>query len=150
MFPIFLLLWFVCGQIWRALNVYVPFSFSFPFYLSVNFKNNGFAEMLYGTKWEVFPPKIQKIIMLLIHRKQSERGLKLGPFGVGINRESFKLVIAFFLNLFKLYQYKICLEKVLVSIISYSHEHNCYLRSIFFQSTNKIYTFIMFLVNFFN
>lgn len=48
--------------------------------------------MLYQTNWEVLPPKIQMFIMLLIHRKQNERGLKLGPFGVGINRETFKLV----------------------------------------------------------
>lgn len=33
--------------------------------------------------------------MLLVHRKQNERGLKLGPFGVGINRESFKLVFKY-------------------------------------------------------
>lgn len=41
------------------------------------------------TKWEMLPPKIQKVIMLLIYRSQYERGLKLGPFGVGINRECF-------------------------------------------------------------
>lgn len=36
--------------------------------------------------------------MLLIHRKQNEKGLSLGPFGVGINRETFGLVrILFFL-----------------------------------------------------
>lgn len=52
--------------------------------------------MLYQTNWEVLPTNIQKVIMLLIHRKQSERGLKLGPFGVGISRESFKLVLVLF------------------------------------------------------
>lgn len=36
--------------------------------------------------------KVQKVIMLLMHRKQNEEGLRLGPFGIGINRESFNLV----------------------------------------------------------
>lgn len=36
--------------------------------------------------------------MLLIHRKQNEKGLKLGPFGLGINRETFKAVIIFSLH----------------------------------------------------
>ena len=49
--------------------------------------------MFYEIKWEILPPNVQKVIMLLIHRKQNERGLSLGPFGMGINRESFKLVI---------------------------------------------------------
>lgn len=48
--------------------------------------------MLYETKWEILPIDIQKVIMLLIHRKQNEEGLSLGPFEIGINRESFKLV----------------------------------------------------------
>lgn len=54
--------------------------------------------MLYQTKWEILPPKTQMVVMLLIHRKQNEKGLSLGPFGMGINRESFKLVYA--LNFF--------------------------------------------------
>lgn len=58
-------------------------------------KDNGFAEMLYKVKWEVLPPKIQKVIMLLMHRKQYEKGLKMGLFSIPINRESFKMVIYF-------------------------------------------------------
>lgn len=58
-------------------------------------KDNGFAEMLYQTKWEVLPLKTQKAIMLLIHRKQNEFGLKMGPFDIGINRKFFKLVFCY-------------------------------------------------------
>lgn len=61
-------------------------------FLNLIFKDNGFAKMLYETKWEVLPINIQKVIMLLIHRKQNEEGLKMGPFDIGINRESFKMV----------------------------------------------------------
>lgn len=48
--------------------------------------------MLYEAKWEDLPINIQKVIMLIIHRKQNEEGLSLGPFGHGINRETFKVV----------------------------------------------------------
>lgn len=51
--------------------------------------------MLYETKWEILPIKIQKILKLLIQQKQNARGLSLGPFGVGINRETFKVVRVF-------------------------------------------------------
>lgn len=54
--------------------------------------------MLYQTNWEILPNNMQKVIMLIIHRKQSERGLSLGPFGLGINRESFELVNTQFLS----------------------------------------------------
>lgn len=63
----------------------------FEFFYLFN-KDNGFTEILYEIEWDVLPPNIQRIIMLLIHRKQNEPGLKLGPFGTGINREIFKLV----------------------------------------------------------
>lgn len=48
--------------------------------------------MLYQTKWEILPLNIQNTIKVLIHRKQNEEGLSLGPLGVGINREIFKVV----------------------------------------------------------
>lgn len=64
------------------------------FHVYSRVKDHGFAEMYYEVKWEVLPVNIQKAIMLLIHRKQNERAFKMGPFGVGINRELFKLVIA--------------------------------------------------------
>lgn len=99
--------------------------------------------MLYKIKWEVLPPKIQKFIMLLIYRSQNERGLKLGPFGAGINRAYFKLVIGF------LY---FTLKKILLNqnVLESSARLTFNFYFIFFQSTNRIYTFIMFLINFFN
>lgn len=84
--------------------------------------------MLYETKWEILPIDIQKVIMLLIHRKQNERGLSLGPFGAGINGETIKLVRNLRFNA------SIEFQKIFSS---------------FFQATNKIYTFVMFLRRFF-
>lgn len=65
-----------------------------PLYLGLrtNLKDNGFAEVLYAAEWENFPLDIQRVICLLIHRKQNEAGLKLGPFSGGLNRETFKIV----------------------------------------------------------
>lgn len=56
------------------------------------FKDNGFGEMLYGVQWEVLPTDIQMVIMLIINRNQNGCGLKFGPFGNCINRETFKIV----------------------------------------------------------
>lgn len=80
-------------------------------------KDNGFAEMLYQIKWEILPINIQKAVMLLIHRKQNERGLSLGPFAMGVNRESFKLVRIQIL--FKLYSFiiKILMVDFILNLI---------------------------------
>lgn len=86
--------------------------------------------MLYALEWQALPCDIQRDIMLIIHRSQNGSGLKLGPFGNCINRETFKLV-----HLVRAFSIPIHLFK---KNIIY-----------FLQSTNKIYTFVMFLLNFF-
>lgn len=84
--------------------------------------------MLYELEWQALPSDTQKDIMLIINRSQNGSGLKLGPFGNCINRETFQLV-----NLPNTLQ-------ISCSIKTFFH---------LLQATNKTYTFVMFLLNFF-
>lgn len=59
-------------------------------------QDNGFAEIIYQVEWETLPLDIQKDIMHLINQKQNVSGIKLGPFGMGINRDIFKVVCYLF------------------------------------------------------
>lgn len=74
---------------------------------------------------------------MLIHRKQNEAGLSLGPLNQSITRESFKDVRMPYSYYF------MGLDKYLFVNMDFISFFN-------FQSTNKIYTFVMYLRNFFH
>lgn len=85
--------------------------------------------MLYEIDWHDFPMTIQKDIELLMSRNQVSSGLTFGPFGVDINRETFKIVR--FSNRILFY----VLEKAEISIYCFHTisdlEQNLLLRNVF-------------------
>lgn len=79
-------------------------------------------------KWEVLPADIQKDIMLSINRNQSGNGLKIGPFGSCINRESFKLVLNYFVLKFLFLK-----TYFLWTAVNEQNEHVCHVLIEFFR-----------------
>lgn len=94
--------------------------------------------MLYDTEWEVLPTDIQKAIMHLINQKQNVSGISLGPFGYGINRDTFKIVSHFHKSS----------SRLSIDRDWHTFDMIFFLKQLF-QCTNKVYAFLMFLKDFF-
>lgn len=94
--------------------------------LFMHLQDNGTLEqvILLDFEWYKMPVEFQKDFILLILRKQNGATFTVGPFGV-INRELFSDVINFTLLLFKRIK-----------------------RIIYLQISKKIYTLLMFLMNY--
>ena len=58
-------------------------------------QNDDFDALLYDIKWHHLPLDLQKVMISLIHRKQNNVKLTVGPFG-SVNRDLFKIVSAQF------------------------------------------------------
>ena len=57
----------------------------------ISIQNDDFDGLLYDIKWHQLPLDLQKAMISLIHRKQNNVKLTVGPFG-SINRNLFKIV----------------------------------------------------------